>query len=206
MTGVEEILIIGSPRDIPMYQMLLEAKKIPGISITYLYQKEANGIPEAFLLGKKFLKRSSCCLLLGDNFFHGTGLQHALLPFQSSQIGSHIFTKKVSDPASYGILEIDSDGKPLSVIEKPKYPLTNLAITGLYFFDETVVERAEKLTPSDRGELEIVDILNSYLKEGQLKVSHLPETLFWRDIGNFDNLLEASLYIQKHRHSFQIAS
>ena len=196
LAGIREILLITTPRDIKSFKDLLGNGGHLGINIEFKVQENPNGIAEAFILGKKFIGSSNVALILGDNIFHGTSLLKLMDESSAGQNGATIFAYSVSDPERYGIVEFDSEGRALNIVEKPKSPKSSFAITGLYFYDNEVVEKAEMLTPSTRGELEITDLNNLYLKEKKLHVKVMSRGMTWLDTGKFDSLFEATGYIQ----------
>ena len=195
LAGIKEIAIISTPLDLPKFKKLLGSGKQWGLKLTYLEQKKPNGIAEAFILAEKFIKDSSCCLILGDNIYHGNDFSKILKEADNDDENSTVFTYQVKDPERFGILNLDKKGKPAKIIEKPKSPKSNLAITGLYFFPKGVSSMAKKLKPSKRGELEISDLNQSYIKDKKLKVKILNRGFTWLDTGTFDSLLEASNFI-----------
>ena len=195
LAGMKEIAIISTPIDLPKFKKLLGSGKQWGLKLTYLEQKKPNGIAEAFILAEKFIKDSPCCLILGDNIYHGNDFSKILKEADNDDENSTVFTYQVKDPERFGILNLDKKGKPAKIIEKPKSPKSNLAITGLYFFPKGVSSKAKKLKPSKRGELEISDLNQSYLKDKKLKVKILNRGFTWLDTGTFDSLLEASNFI-----------
>ena len=195
LAGMKEIAIISTPLDLPKFKKLLGSGKQWGLKLTYLEQKKPNGIAEAFILAEKFIKDSPCCLILGDNIYHGNDFSKILKEADNDDENSTLFTYQVKDPERFGILNLDKKGKPAKIIEKPKSPKSNLAITGLYFFPKGVSSKAKKLKPSKRGELEISDLNQSYLKDKKLKVKILNRGFTWLDTGTFDSLLEASNFI-----------
>ena len=195
LAGMKEIAIISTPLDLPKFKKLLGSGKQWGLKLTYLEQKKPNGIAEAFILAEKFIKDSPCCLILGDNIYHGNNFSKILKEADNDDENSTVFTYQVKDPERFGILNLDKKGKPAKIIEKPKSPKSNLAITGLYFFPKGVSSKAKKLKPSKRGELEISDLNQSYLKDKKLKVKILNRGFTWLDTGTFDSLLEASNFI-----------
>ena len=196
MVGIKEILIISSPEDMPRYKSLLQSGKKWGINFSYKIQNKPNGIAQALLLGEKFLKSDPCCLILGDNLFHGKDLIGALKKADEDTSNASVLTYPVKDPERFGVLE-KRNNKPFKIIEKPKKPKTNRAITGLYFFPKDVSKKAKKLSPSKRGELEISDLNEIYLKAGKLRVSELRKESVWLDCGTFDSLLKASNFVSK---------
>ena len=195
LAGIKEIAIISTPLDLPKFKKLLGSGKQWGLKLTYLEQKKPNGIAEAFILAEKFIKDSPCCLILGDNIYHGNNFSKILKEADNDDENSTVFTYQVKDPERFGILNLDKKGKPAKIIEKPKSPKSNLAITGLYFFPKGVSSKAKKLKPSKRGELEISDLNQSYIKDKKLKVKILNRGFTWLDTGTFDSLLEASNFI-----------
>ena len=195
LAEIKEIAIISTPLDLPKFKKLLGSGKQWGLKLTYLEQKKPNGIAEAFILAEKFIKDSPCCLILGDNIYHGNNFSKILKEADNDDENSTVFTYQVKDPERFGILNLDKKGKPAKIIEKPKSPKSNLAITGLYFFPKGVSSKAKKLKPSKRGELEISDLNQSYIKDKKLKVKILNRGFTWLDTGTFDSLLEASNFI-----------
>ena len=195
LAGIREILIITTPRDLQSFKDLLGDGSQFGASFTYLVQSKPRGLAEAFILGENFIGEDSCALILGDNIFHGVGLGNSLKEsFKST--GARIFTYEVSNPSDYGVVVLDTNQQPIAVVEKPKDFLSNLAITGLYFFDRTVASIAKNITPSSRGELEITDVINKYLQRGELEVTKLSRGVAWLDTGNFKSLHDAGTYIR----------
>ena len=195
LAGIREILIISTPQDLPKYKKLLKTGKQWGLKLSYIEQKKPNGIAEAFILGKDFIKDSPSCLILGDNIYHGNDLSNILKDAVNDKNNSTIFVYQVKDPERFGILSIDEKGNPKKITEKPKSPKSNLAITGLYFFPKGVSSRAKELKPSKRGELEISELNQTYLNDKRLKVKILNRGFTWLDTGTFDSLLEASNFI-----------
>ena len=195
LAGIKEIAIISTPLDLPKFKKLLGSGKQWGLKLTYLEQKKPNGIAEAFILAEKFIKDSPCCLILGDNIYHGNNFSKILKEADNDDENSTVFTYQVKDPERFGILNLDKKGRPAKIIEKPKSPKSNLAITGLHFFPKGVSSMAKKLKPSKRGELEISDLNQSYIKDKKLKVKILNRGFTWLDTGTFDSLLEASNFI-----------
>ncbi len=195
LAGIKEIAIISTPRDLPKFKKLLRSGRQWGLKLTYLEQRKPNGIAEAFILAEKFIKNSPSCLILGDNIYYGNNLSKILKEVGNDTNNSTIFTYQVKDPKRFGILNLDKEGRAVKIIEKPKAPRSNLAITGLYFFPKDVSFRARKLKPSKRGELEISDLNQSYLNDKKLKVKILNRGFTWLDTGTFDSLLEASNFI-----------
>jgi glucose-1-phosphate thymidylyltransferase len=196
LAGIRDILIISTPRDLPMMQALLGEGKKLGLRISYQAQPKPEGIAQAFIIGKKFIGKSPVCLILGDNIFYGAMLAEHLQKTARLKKGAAIFAYQVSDPERYGVVEMDENGKALSIEEKPKNPKSQLAVTGLYFYDNDVVKIAKGLKPSARGELEITDINRVYLKKGQLQVQWLGRGAAWLDTGTPDSLMAAAQYVQ----------
>ena len=195
LAGIKQIAIITTPQDLPKFKKLLRSGKQWGLKFSYIVQKKPNGIAEAFILAKNFIKDSPSCLILGDNIYHGNNLSNILKEADEDKENSTIFTYQVKDPERFGVINLDKKGKPVKIVEKPKAPKSNLAITGLYFFPKDVVFRAKNLKPSKRGELEITDLNQSYLSDKKLKVKNLKRGFTWMDTGTFDSLLEASNFI-----------
>ena len=192
---IREILIITTERDINIFKSLLGDGSSYGIEIQYRVQKSPNGLAEAFIIGESFIKNTNSALILGDNIFCGFGNDFFDISAKKDN-GAYIFAYPVSDPERYGNVNFSDDGYVKEIIEKPKIPLSKYAITGLYFYDETVVEKSKELKKSDRGELEITDVNNKYLKEGRLFVEKIDSNATWLDAGTVDSLCEASSYIQ----------
>lgn len=195
LAGIREILVISTPRDLPAIESLLGNGKALGIEISYVVQKEPNGIAEAFLLGATFLNGSPACLILGDNIFHGTDLTKLLEQSATLTSGAEIYAYPVQDASRYGVVEFRGN-KAISIEEKPMRPKSRYAVTGLYFYDSTVCEMAKSLKPSARGELEITDLNNLYLQKNKLNVKKMGRGVAWLDTGTFDSLLLASEYVQ----------
>lgn len=207
LAGIREVLIISTLRDLPMFQNLLGNGKQLGMSFSYIIQKEPNGLAQAFVLGADFLNGEPGCLILGDNLFYGQGFSSILQRAAATENGACIFGYYVKDPRAYGVVEFDHTGKVISLEEKPSSPRSNYAVPGLYFYDRTVVEKAKALRPSSRGEYEITDLNNVYLKEGGLKVETFGRGFAWLDTGNCDSLLEASNFVStiQKRQGFYIS-
>ena len=195
LTGIKQIAIITTPQDLPKFKKLLRSGKQWGLKFSYIVQKKPNGIAEAFILARNFIKDSPSCLILGDNIYHGNNLSNILKEADEDKENATVFTYQVKDPERFGVLNLDRKGNPAKIEEKPKVPKSNLAITGLYFFPKDVVFRAKNLKPSKRGELEITDLNQSYLNDKRLKVKILNRGFTWMDTGTFDSLLEASNFI-----------
>ena len=196
LAGIKEILIITKQKDLNSFKELLEDGKQLGIDITFLTQKSPDGLAQSFLIGENFLNNSPVVLILGDNLYHGSSLVGQLKKANSKESGSTIFAYPVQNPKRYGVIEFDQDGRPIGIEEKPQEPKSRFAITGLYFFDNTVVEKARKVKPSKRGELEITSIINMYLEEQNLDVEFLGRGMAWLDTGTFDALHQAGSYIR----------
>ena len=196
LANIREILIISTPKDLPLYQNLLGDGKQLGMSFSYAVQKDPKGIAEVFLIGEKFISHDSIALVLGDNFFYGHDLPNQLQKVNKDNQGATIFGYYVEDPKSYGVLVFDEYGKVCSIEENPKEPKSNYAVPGLYFYDSEVVNIAKSLSPSSRGELEITDVNRSYLQKGKLQVELLDKDFIWLDMGTPDALLEASNFLQ----------
>ena len=196
LAGMREILIITRSSDLELFKKLLGDGSRLGIEITYKIQKEPNGIAEAFLIGENFIENSNSALILGDNLFHGHNLMTHLKNTSANKKGGTIFLYPVNDRERYGIVNLDKNGKILEIEEKPKSPKSNLAVTGLYLYDETVVERAKLLKPSARGELEITSLNQSYLDDELLHAENFGRGMAWLDTGTFDSLQDAGSYIK----------
>lgn len=196
LAGIRDILILSTPRDLPQYQALLGDGRQWGINFTYKEQPTPGGLAQAFILGKEFIGDDDVVLILGDNIFHGAHLSGALKRATENIIGAKVFAYYVTDPQRYGVVEFDRQGKAISIEEKPKQPKSNFAVTGLYFYDNTVVEYAHQIKPSARGELEITDINALYLQEGKLEVEILSRGTAWLDTGTHTSLLQAAHFIE----------
>ncbi len=195
MAGIREILIISTPHDLPMFQRLLGDGKSLGCSFSYEIQPNPEGLAQAFIIGEKFIGKDKVALILGDNIFYGSGMQKLLLSNNDPQ-GGVVFAYHVHDPERYGVVEFDADRKAISIEEKPAKPKSNYAVPGLYFYDNEVIAMAKALKPSVRGELEITDINNIYLKRGSLTVAPMSRGTAWLDTGTFDSLMQASNFVQ----------
>ncbi|MDB4158327.1 glucose-1-phosphate thymidylyltransferase RfbA [Gammaproteobacteria bacterium] len=207
LAGIKDILIISTEEDTPRYKRLLSDFPELGVNIEFKVQKRPEGIAQAFLIGEDFIGKDRCALILGDNLFFGhelTSLMHSAANYKE---GATVFAYRVNDPSRYGVVEFDSNGKALSIIEKPKVPKSNYAITGLYFYDNNVAEVAKKITPSERGELEITDVNKYYLDSNKLNVEIMGRGMAWLDTGTPDSLLEASQFVQtlEKRQGLKIA-
>ncbi|MCF6154085.1 MAG: glucose-1-phosphate thymidylyltransferase RfbA [Candidatus Brocadia sp.] len=196
LTGIKEVLIISTPEALPRFNDLLGNGKEYGIEIGYAQQPEPKGLAEAFIIGEKFIGGDRVCLVLGDNIFFGHGLSDILKEAAAQNEGATVFGYYVKDPQRYGVVEFDKNNHVISIEEKPAHPKSNWAVTGLYFYDNSVVEIAKKVKPSKRGELEITDINNAYLQKNQLKVQLMGRGYAWLDTGTYDSLIDASLFIK----------
>ncbi|MBX3017670.1 MAG: glucose-1-phosphate thymidylyltransferase RfbA [Bdellovibrionaceae bacterium] len=196
MAGIREVVLISTPRDLPLIQSLLGSGEQLGMKFHYREQAKPEGIAQAFHLAEDDLKGSPVCLVLGDNLFYGHDLPTKLRNASKLSKGADVFASHVSDPERYGVVEFDKSWKALSVEEKPKVPKSNWAVTGLYFYDEKVFDYARQIKPSARGELEITDVNRIYLEKGQLQVTTLGRGFAWLDTGTFDSLLQASQFVQ----------
>ncbi len=195
LAGIREILIISTPNDIPLYKRLFEDGSKWGLELHYKIQESPDGLAQAFILGEKFINGDKSSLILGDNIFYGHGWTESLQRGASLKSGAMVFGYYVNDPQRYGVVTFDRHKKVLSIEEKPAIPKSNYAVPGIYFYDESVVEIAKSLKPSPRGELEITDLNNVYLKQNKLEVELLGRGLAWLDAGTHDSLLEASQFI-----------
>jgi glucose-1-phosphate thymidylyltransferase len=207
LAGIREMLIISTPQDTPRFEQLLGDGTQWGLNFSYAIQDKPAGLAQAFLIGKTFIGAERCAMILGDNIFYGNDLSRLLKQASSQKQGATIFAYKVNDPERYGIIEFDSRKQPLRIVEKPKHSKSRYAVTGLYFYDSRVVEIAESLTPSPRGELEISDINQRYLEMGELDVKIFNRGMAWLDTGTFESLLDASLFIEtiQKRQGVEIA-
>lgn len=195
LAGIREVLIISTPRDLPVFEELLGDGSRLGMSFSYEVQDEPKGLAQAFLIGEEFIGSDRVCLILGDNIFYGRSFTATLQKATEREYGATIFGYYVRDPAAYGVVEFDAAGNAISIEEKPEKPKSNYAVPGLYFYDNQVIEIARTITPSVRGELEITAVNNEYLKAGNLKVETLGRGMAWLDTGNHDSLLDASNYV-----------
>lgn len=193
--GIQEILIISTPQDLPLFQKLLGNGTSLGCHFEYAVQEKPNGLADAFIIGEKFIGKDKVALILGDNLFYGAGLDR-LLQSNTNPDGGIIYAYHVHDPERYGVVDFDKSGKVLSIEEKPKNPKSNYAVPGIYFYDNNVVEYAKKIKPSKRGELEITDVNNVYLEQGKLHVSILDKGTAWLDTGTFESLLQAAKFVE----------
>ncbi len=196
LAGIRDILLITTPEDVLKFQMLLGDGSQFGIQLQYQVQPKPEGIAQAFLLGEAFLGASPCALVLGDNIFYGHDLAKDLRDAATKTQGARVFAYPVHDPERYGVVEFDGAGRALSIAEKPDHPRSRYAVTGLYFYDDQVVNIAKALKPSSRGELEITDVNKTYLERGQLEVVVMGRGMAWLDTGTHESLMDASLYIQ----------
>uniref|UniRef100_UPI0033420D8A glucose-1-phosphate thymidylyltransferase RfbA n=1 Tax=Synechococcus lacustris TaxID=2116544 RepID=UPI0033420D8A len=206
LAGIREVLMITTPLDHPAFERLLGDGSAWGMQISYAVQPTPDGLAQAFLIGADFLADYPAALVLGDNLFHGNDLSLQLQAANSDQAGATVFAYPVRDPERYGVVEFDGQGQVLSLEEKPKKPRSRFAVTGLYFYETTVVERARQVKPSTRGELEITDLNRSYLQDGLLRVELMGRGMAWLDTGTPDSLHEASAYIRtlEHRQGMKV--
>lgn len=207
LAGIQEILIISTPEDTPRFEQLLGDGHDLGISLQYAVQDSPDGLAQAFIIGEEFIGNDSVALILGDNIFYGHGFTNMLLRVAHKECGATIFGYNVKDPERFGVVEFDRDGKVLSIEEKPDNPKSTYAVTGLYFYDNRVIEMAKSIKPSTRGELEITDINKLYLEQGKLDVELLGRGFAWLDTGTHESLLEASTFIEtiERRQSLKVA-
>ncbi|MBP9727301.1 MAG: glucose-1-phosphate thymidylyltransferase RfbA [Gammaproteobacteria bacterium] len=207
LAGIRDILIITTPEDQPLFQRLLGDGHQWGIKLSYKIQPSPEGLAQAFILGESFIGQESCCLILGDNIFYGHGLPERLQHARTQANGATVFAYYVNDPTQYGVVTFDATGKAIAIEEKPKNPSSNYAVTGLYFYDNSVVEIAKNLKPSPRGELEITDVNKVYLEQGKLNVECFGRGFSWLDTGTHDSLQEAGQFVSivEKRQGLKIA-
>ena len=207
LAGIREILIISTPRDLPSFKELLGDGSALGCAFEYAVQPRPEGLAQAFIIGEKFIGSDKIALVLGDNIFYGTGLLKQLKK-NTNPDGGTVFAYHVHDPERYGVVEFDEHQKAISIDEKPIHPKSNYAVPGIYFYDNSVIEKAKKLTPSKRGELEITDINKAYLEEKKLSVSILDRGIVWFDTGTFHSLMQASTFVEviEERQGLKIGS
>ena len=195
LAEIREILIISTPRDLPLYQQLLGTGEQLGLRFEYAEQPAPHGLAEAFIIGRDFVGDDQACLILGDNIFYGAGLHQTLTRARAELDGAVLFGYQVSDPERYGVVEFDADRKVLGIEEKPQRPKSNVAVTGLYFYDNQVLDIAAKLRPSARGELEITDVNNAYVKQGRARLRALGRGYAWLDTGTHESLHDAGAFV-----------
>lgn len=207
LAGIRDILVISTPEYTPLFESLLGDGSDFGINLSYKVQEHPNGLAEAFILGKEFIGSDSVCLILGDNIYYGSGLSKQLQEAAKKEDGATVFGYHVNDPERFGVVEFDENMHALSIEEKPERPKSNYAVTGLYFYDNDVVEIAENLKPSDRGELEITDVNKEYLRRGKLDVKLMGRGYAWLDTGTHDSMLEAASFIStiQKRQNLKVA-
>lgn len=207
LAGIRDILVISTPEYTPLFESLLGDGSDFGINLSYKVQEHPNGLAEAFILGKEFIGSDSVCLILGDNIYYGSGLSKQLQEAAKKEDGATVFGYHVNDPERFGVVEFDENMHALSIEEKPEHPKSNYAVTGLYFYDNDVVEIAENLKPSDRGELEITDVNKEYLRRGKLDVKLMGRGYAWLDTGTHDSMLEAAGFIStiQKRQNLKVA-
>lgn len=205
--GIKDVLIISTPKDLPLFEQLLGDGKNLGCNFEYAVQEEPNGLAEAFIIGEEFIGDDKVALILGDNIFYGAGMDE-LLQSNNNPDGGVIYAYHVHDPERYGVVEFNEEGKAISIEEKPKNPKSRYAVPGIYFYDNDVVKIAKNIKPSDRGELEITDVNNAYLQKGKLSVSILDKGTAWLDTGTFKSLMQASNFVEaiEERQGLKVGS
>lgn len=207
LAGIKDILVISTPQDVPRFEELLGNGHDLGLDITYAVQEKPEGLAQAFIIGKEFIGDDSVCLILGDNIYYGQGLSKLLQNASSKESGATVFGYHVNDPERFGVVEFDEQMRAVSIEEKPEYPKSNYAVTGLYFYDNDVVDIAKNIKPSERGELEITDVNKAYLERGDLSVEVMGRGFSWLDTGTHESLLEASMFIEtiEKRQNLKVA-
>jgi len=207
LAGIREILIISTPEDLPSYEKLLGNGASWGMQLAYAAQPHPGGLPQAFIIGREFIQKDRCCLILGDNIFYGHGLIGILRKVAACETGATVLVYRVKDPERYGVVSFNAEGKAESIEEKPKHSKSNWAVTGLYFYDNRVLDIAANLRPSARGELEITDVIRTYLDWNELHVETLGRGIAWLDTGTHQSLNQASLFIEtiENRQGLKVA-